>query len=110
MKKMNEEKIEHAITYKGLNAPRVTPEHISGMCQNDQYYVFPETNATVCCITLFNGFTVIGESSCVSDENFDEEIGRNIAFENAKGKIWLLEGYLLNYKLKNEGEEDATEI
>lgn len=96
---MNEEQIEQEIQNKGLVAPRLTPEHISGMCMKDQYYVFPETNTTVCCITLFNGFTVIGESACVSDANFDEEIGRNIAFLNARDKIWLLEGYLLNAKL-----------
>lgn len=98
---MSNESIEQEIQDKGLTAPRVTLEHISGMCQRDDYYVFPGTNTTVCCITLFNGFTVIGESSCVSDENFDAEIGKNIAFENAKNKIWLLEGYLLNATLNS---------
>ena len=99
---MTEDEIEQQIRDKGLTAPRLTPEHISGMCMNDQYYRFPNTNTTVCCITLFNGFTVTGESSCVSDENFDEDVGKNIAFENARDKIWLLEGYLLNYNLRKE--------
>ena len=41
-----------------------------------------------------------GESACASPENFNEEIGRKIAKENARGKIWALEGYLLKEKLK----------
>jgi hypothetical protein len=38
---------------------------------------------------------VIGESAAVSLENFDEEIGRKIAREKARDKIWQLEGYRL---------------
>lgn len=102
---MNEEQLEKVIQEKGLTAPRLTPEHIAGMCQEDQYYVFPRTQTTICCITLFNGYTVTGESACVSAENFDEEIGRAIAFDNAKDKIWALEGYLLNAKLKENNDE-----
>ena len=98
---MSEQEIEQEIQDKGLTKPRLTPEHISGMCMKDQYYIFPGTQTTVCCITLFNGFTVTGESACVSAGNFDEEIGKKIAFENARNKIWELEGYLLNHQLQN---------
>ena len=35
-------------------------------------------------------------------ENFDEEIGRKIAYQNAVQKIWSLEGYLLKEKLYKE--------
>ena len=54
---------------------------------------------TFCVLVLRNGFTVTGESACASPENFDAEIGRKIARENAVNKIWMLEGYLLNQKL-----------
>ena len=57
---------------------------------------------TVCVIALENGFTVTGESDCVSPENYDKEIGENIAFANARDKIWQLEGYLLKQKLYEE--------
>lgn len=50
---------------------------------------------TFCVLVLENGFTVTGESACVSPENFDAEIGREVARENAVNKIWPLEGYLL---------------
>lgn len=46
-----------------------------------------------------NGFTVDGTSACVSKENFNQEIGNKIARENAREKIWLLEGYLLKERL-----------
>lgn len=50
---------------------------------------------TFCILTLRNGFTVTGESACVSPENYDEEIGRRIAYANAKQKVWALMGYAL---------------
>ena len=57
---------------------------------------------TFCVLVLRNGFTVTGESACASPENFDAEIGRTIARENAVNKIWMLEGYLLKQKLSEQ--------
>lgn len=54
---------------------------------------------TFCVLVLRNGFTVTGESACASPENFDAEIGRKIARENAVNKIWPLMGYELRTKL-----------
>lgn len=54
---------------------------------------------TFCVLILRNGFTVTGESACVSPENFDAEIGRRIARENAINKIWPLMGYELRSQL-----------
>lgn len=54
---------------------------------------------TFCVIVLRNGFTVTGESACVSPENFDAEIGRKVARAKAIEKIWPLEGYLLRQRL-----------
>jgi len=96
---MNEQQIENEIQDKGLNAPRLTPELIDKTIAGEAYYIFPGTTVTVCCLTLRNGFTVIGESACASPENFDEALGRKIARENARDKIWALEGYLLREKL-----------
>lgn len=61
--------------------------------------MFGDTCLTVCCLVLRNGFTVTGESACASPENFDAEIGRKIAYDNARSKIWQLEGYLLKERL-----------
>lgn len=56
---------------------------------------------TLCVLVLRNGFTVTGESACASPENFNKEIGRKVALDNAKSKIWALEGYLLKEKIYN---------
>ena len=54
---------------------------------------------TFCVLVLRNGFTVTGESACASHENFDAEIGRKIARQNAVQKMWPLMGYALKEKL-----------
>jgi hypothetical protein len=90
---------ETEIVEKGLTAPRVTPERIEQVIASEQYHVFPNTTFTACLLTLINGYTVMGESACASPENFDAALGRKIARDNAKNKIWALEGYLLRQKL-----------
>ena len=54
---------------------------------------------TFCVLVLRNGFTVTGEAYCASPEDFDAEIGRKIARQNAVQKIWPLMGYELRSKL-----------
>lgn len=95
--------IENEIQKKALNAPRLTPDMIQAVIKSELYHVFEGSQLTVCCLTLQNGFTVTGESACASPENFDAEIGEKIAYENAKNKIWQLEGYLLKQKLHEAG-------
>ena len=96
---MDDNTVECLIKLKNLNAPRITPEHLDSVISNAEYHQFPGTTTTVCLITLINGYTVLGESACASPENFDEELGRHIAYENAYNKIWSLEGYLLKQRL-----------
>lgn len=91
--------IEQQIQAKGLNAPRLTPADIDSKILGADYHRFNGTTVTICCLYLANGFTVTGESACASKENFDEEIGRKIARNNAREKIWQLEGYLLRQRL-----------
>lgn len=95
----NETAIEAEIQAKGLSAPRLTPALIDATILSEDYYVFPGTTMTVCALKLRNGFIVIGESAAASPENFDQEIGRKIARDNARQKIWALEGYLLRERL-----------
>ena len=114
----NEKQIEQEIQDKGLNAPRLTPADIDATivdkyfftAANAQWGADPNTTAligmhkqletlTFCVIVLKNGFTVTGESACVSPENFNAKIGQKIAYGNAREKIWELEGYLLKEKL-----------
>lgn len=96
---MSDEKVEMMIQAKGLTAPRLKPSDIDAKIKDVTYTTLPSGKVMVCEITLENGFTVRGEASTISKSNFDEEIGREISFRNAKDKIWQLEGYLLQDKL-----------
>lgn len=98
----NENEIENEIQAKGLNAPRLTPAMIDETIVSEQYHVFAGTTMTVCALTLRNGYIVTGESAAASPENFDQAIGRKIARDNARNKIWALEGYLLRNKLSKQ--------
>jgi len=96
---LTDEQIENEIQEKGLNAPRITPGRIEEVIMDEDYHVFKGTTLTVCCLKLANGFTVTGESACASPENFDIELGKKIARDNATQKIWMLEGYALRERL-----------
>ena len=106
--KQHEERIEDLIQSKGLNAARITPEDIDAAIDPKvvvQYHVFPGSMKTVCLLTLKNGYTVTGESACASPENFDEEVGRAVAYKDARNKLWPLLGFLLKDKLAGEPRE-----
>ncbi len=98
----NEDATEKEINDKGLNSPRVTPTRLDEVIKKEEYHVFGGTQLTICCLTLENGFTVSGESACASPDNFNAARGKNIARENARNKIWLLEGYLLKQRLHED--------
>jgi hypothetical protein len=102
MKTKTDGEIEQDIQAKGLTAPRVTPAQIDAVIAREQYHVFDGSQLTVCCLTLANGFTVVGESACASPENFNAQLGREIAFKKAYEKIWALEGYLLKQRLHDQ--------
>ncbi|MBB5448415.1 MULTISPECIES: Gp49 family protein [unclassified Paraburkholderia] len=114
----DEQSTEAAIQKAGKTAPRVTPADIDEAITGEFYFTASDgvegasghrPNSvragtalgllTFCVLVLRNGFTVTGESACASPENFDPQIGRDIARKNAREKIWMLEGYLLKQRL-----------
>lgn len=50
---------------------------------------------TVVRAALRNGFEIVESSSCVSPENYDEAMGREICLEKIRDKVWMLLGFLL---------------
>ena len=104
---MTEDEIENRIVELRLTAPRLTPESIDSVIKKITYTVLPSGKVMVCEITLLNDFTVRGEASTVSKSNFNEEIGREISFKNAREKIWQLEGYLLQDILYKESTQNV---
>ena len=112
--------IEQEIQAKGKTAPRVTPADIEANIASEHYFTAyggskygritrdePANSdalklLTFCVLVLRKGFTVTGESACASPENFDAEIGKKIARQNAVAKIWPLMGYALKQRLHEE--------
>ena len=121
-----DETIEQETQAKGLTAPRITPADIEANIASEHYFTARDGRRgaladgtyvgrekpqmddadlatldlhTFCVLVLRNGFTVTGESACASPENFDAEIGRKIARQNAVQKIWPIMGYELRSKL-----------
>lgn len=115
----SDEWLEREIQAKGLTAPRVTPADIEANIAHEVCGIADQLNGfevmhgdsglarhtdslcrlTICVLILRNGFTVVGTSACASPENFNAELGRKIARENAINKIWPLMGYELRSKL-----------
>lgn len=95
----DEQKIEEEIKDKGLNAPRLFPADVDAAIVSESFTVLPSGKAMVCELILRNGFSVRGESACVSKENFNFEIGQKIARDDARNKVWMLEGYALQERL-----------
>lgn len=110
--------LEREIQAKASVAPRVTPADIEAEIASEFYFTAadgvrgesemgtsPVGRAkslellTFCVLVLRNGFTATGESACASPENFNAEIGRKIARENAINKVWPLLGFRLRDKL-----------
>lgn len=117
---------EQAIQAAGADkAPRITPADIAANIVSEHYFTAedgvhgqagftyggdwaedapePLSLLTFCVLLLRNGFTVTGESACASPENFNAQIGRDIARQNAVAKIWPLMGYELRSKLAQGG-------
>lgn len=99
---MRDEEIEAALEAKNKDGKRVTPAMLDQEIVKEDYYVFPGTTLTICLLTLKNGFSVTGESACAVPENFDAELGRKIARDNAKQKLWPLLGFRLRDALHAE--------
>ena len=80
-------------------AERVTPEYMKSRIADTTFTRIGET-VTHCRIILDNGFSVSGESACVNDANYNQQIGERIAYDNACRQLWPLFGFLLAEKNK----------
>ena len=116
------DQIEQTLNEKGLNAPRVTPLDIEQEIASEHYINLGHAAATVghkpvtherpaldelrtlgchtlCVLVLKNGFTVLGKSACASPENYDKDLGEQIARKDAVSQLWPLLGFRLRDKI-----------
>lgn len=124
---MNDQKIEAEIKAKGLTAPRVTLADIEHAIDHQYFFnalqgveasmggpaaVAQKVQAgqqpphahlhqvTVCVLILRNGHKVVGvNTGSISPEDFDEELARKLARQNAIDQIWPLMGFLLRQRI-----------
>ena len=111
-----------AIEYASKPAPRVTEHEIEACIVGEYYFTGRQAvefntagvrdvdkqtlgKLTFCVLVIANGFTVTGESACVSLENFDAEYGRKLAREKAVEKLWPLLGFALADRISMKRSE-----
>ena len=85
---------------------KLTTKYLNSLVDNVEYV--HQGLLTICTITLKNGFQLVGTSACVSKDNYNVQIGRNIAYENAFAKLWELEGYALKQRIYESQNAEVT--
>lgn len=81
-------------------APRVTLDGMEAKIAKIDYLY--HKHLTICVLEMENGFFVVGESAPASVANFDADLGRKFAYENAIRQLWKLEGYALREVLSRD--------
>lgn len=91
-----EQELESQIQAKGLTkAPRVTPAALEAMIKTTELIKI-EPSILLCVLTLHNGLTVVGKNlGSVCPENYDEELGKQLAMRDARDQLWPLAGFML---------------
>ena len=77
---------------------KLTKEFLESEIDKTEYNRLGGT-ITHCTITTKSGFTFTGESACVDPNNFNQEIGEQVAYDNAFEKMWLPYGFWLHKAL-----------
>lgn len=90
---------EQEIQAKGLTAPRVTPDDVEAEIDQDLFLCGIDGRLTICVLRLKNGFLVTGDSAATDADNYDQDLGKKIARQNAVAKVWHLLGFRLRDKL-----------
>lgn len=62
-------------------------------------HMAPLSLLTLCVVVTRNGFTVIGKSAPASRENFNADLGKRFAYEDAIRQLWPLMGFALRDRL-----------
>ena len=88
-------------------APSVSPGMVEDFLRETRTETLGE-KTTVVRAVLRNGFEIVESSSCVSPENYDEAMGREICLEKIRDKVWELLGFLLQTAVNGIAAGDST--
>lgn len=114
-------RVEDAEVARIATHPRVTLYDIEGGIAEKHYTTgreaayegerlpspHPLDTFTICMLVLKNGFVVVGTSAAASPENFNADLGKRIAYENALRQVWPLMGYELRQRLHEQAVRDS---
>ena len=79
---------------------KVTQEQINKIITESKVVTMKiDSKTTLVHLTTKEGFVIIETSSCVDPDNFDMEIGKQLALKKITDKLWAFEGYYLQKQL-----------
>lgn len=97
------QKTPHRVTLDSMNE-KVAGEYyftaaqaVAGLSDAPQMHAL--TVLTICILVMRNGYTIIGKSAPADPSNFNAELGKKFAREDAIRQVWPLEGYTLRERL-----------
>lgn len=70
------------------------PEYLTKLVKRLSIHHVTDTTCTIAVLVLHTGFVVIGKSACTSSENFNQDIGNEMALDDAFRKLAEHEAYL----------------
>lgn len=76
------------------DAPSISQQMVDDFIRETEVITMGD-KTTVVRAVLRNGFEIVESGSCVSAENYDEQLGAQICLEHIKNKVWMLLGFLL---------------
>lgn len=72
---------------------KITIEQVKARIVETEYQLTHDT-LTLCFATLDNGFVIVGKSACIDPHEFNGEIGRKVAYDDAVDQLWPYLGFL----------------
>ena len=81
-------------TRLNTDKPSIGQEMVDEFIAHTEVQTLGDKTAVVRAV-LRNGFELVESSSCVSKENYSEELGAQICMKKIKDKVWFLLGFLL---------------
>lgn len=79
---------------------RVTLDSMLSKIVSEDYINPPSIpHLTICVLVLANGFSLVGKSAPADADNFNADLGRKFAKEDAVRQMWPLEAYALRERM-----------
>jgi len=82
---------------QNANSNRVTKESIEARIASVNYRYLD--HLTICIIVMTNGFMVVGKAAPADPSNYNPDVGKRYAYDDAFKQLWHFEGYLMCERL-----------